>query len=209
MVQMLKHTFIFICTFFLVGCNQSAKSPYQFLLRHNISPPSQHSFTHCRGYGCAIKDKISLTDPEWTLITAPLKNRRSDARQERKALAHVIQNFENIIGTKNGTNNDLGGTFNFSSKSNQHDCVDETINTTTYLTLLFQKRLLYWHNVSQPQTRVPWAGSGLWPHQSALIVEKSSQTRYVVDSWFHDNGQPPEIIQLDLWKTGWKPSSLK
>lgn len=40
---------------------------------------------------------------------------------------------------------------------------------------------------------------------NTIIIETQSQKRYAVDSWFHNNGQPAEIITLEKWKKGWKP----
>jgi hypothetical protein len=30
----------------------------------------------------------------------------------------------------------------------------------------------------------------------------------VVDSWFRDNGQAPDIVDLETWKDGWKPEGF-
>lgn len=45
-----------------------------------------------------------------------------------------------------------------------------------------------------------------WPHTTAVISETVSGRRFAVDSWFHDNGQPPEIVALDIWRWGWSPA---
>jgi hypothetical protein len=90
-------------------------------------------------------------------------------------------------------------------KDNQHDCVDESLNTTIYLTLLEQKGLLRHHNVEDPTVRLPIIHSGRWPHQTAVISEIETSKFYAVDSWFHDNGAKAEIVPLRKWKDGWKP----
>ena len=43
----------------------------------------------------------------------------------------------------------------------------------------------------------------IFDHWSALIEEKSTAQRYVVDSWFRDNGQPAVIMSLGNWMN-WK-----
>jgi hypothetical protein len=30
----------------------------------------------------------------------------------------------------------------------------------------------------------------------------------VIDSWFRDNGELPDVVSLDIWKDGWKPEGF-
>ena len=39
----------------------------------------------------------------------------------------------------------------------------------------------------------------------AVIEDLDSGSRYVVDSWFFDNGQPPHIVRLEDWYAGQDP----
>ena len=111
-----------------------------------------------------------------------------------------------------GTESDKRGTFriledNDSNKYNprfQQDCVDETTNTTTYLLLLDQMELLHYHSPGFPVNRSPTVAAPWW-HRSATIMEKETQAKYVVDSWFHDNGKAAEIVSVAAWKDGWNP----
>ncbi len=36
-------------------------------------------------------------------------------------------------------------------------------------------------------------------------MEVGSGQSYAVDSWFHDNGVPAEIVPLPDWLSGWMP----
>ena len=50
----------------------------------------------------------------------------------------------------------------------------------------------------------------MFDHYSAAIEEISAQGagevgRFVVDSWFVDNGQPAVILRLEEWKKGAGP----
>lgn len=94
------------------------------------------------------------------------------------------------------------------AEGTQHDCVDESLNTTIYLTLLERKGLLKFHSVGTPTVRLPLIHAGRWPHQTATMIDTQSQIPYAVDSWFHDNGFPAEIIALEKWKKGWKPDAI-
>ena len=61
----------------------------------------------------------------------PAKN----AADERRRIALAIGEWEKIIGTRNGTWRDLGNTFSAGDMF-QQDCIDESTNTTVYLTLM-------------------------------------------------------------------------
>mgnify|MGYP006950043666 CR=1 FL=1 len=47
-----------------------------------------------------------------------------------------------------------------------------------------------------------------WPHTTAVVEEVASGERWAVDSWFHDNGVAPEILELPRWKAGWSPDDF-
>jgi hypothetical protein len=83
----------------------------------------------------------------------------------------------------------------------QLDCIDEATNTTVYLPMLAEANVLIFHQQASRTSR----GGLFSPHNTATITEIESNTRYAVDSWFDNNGKPPAIIPLTLWKSGWKP----
>ncbi|MBU6235894.1 MAG: hypothetical protein KGQ41_08615, partial [Alphaproteobacteria bacterium] len=87
----------------------------------------------------------------------------------------------------------------------QQDCVDESTNTTTYLRLLEMKGWLKFHTVSAPNSRLFLTSGNLGPHSTAVIEDKKTKAKFAVDSWYHDNGEPAEIVDLQEWKSGWKP----
>lgn len=185
--------------------------PYEGYLKQNeLKLPDPDDFEHCRGYGCAIRDQVSLTPREWKKITAPFQKSR-DAESERKAIAQAIGIFESIVGPKTGTADDVAGTFG-KVGTFQLDCVDESINTTLYLAMLEKKSLLKYHTVSSPTTRTPFTGMAqgrFWPHRSAVIYETTTNSAYAVDSWFRDNGAPADIVAITAWLYGWGPQQDK
>lgn len=178
------------------------------LERKNIHVDVQKPIPHCYGYGCAKKAEIELSQTEWAKIQRTMTPLAKTAEKERKNIRNAIAAFEQIMGEKAGTHTDKAGTFkNMGADGPQHDCVDESMNTTIYLKLLAQKQWLLHHNIEGPTVRLPVIHAGRWPHQTAVIREKDSESRFAVDSWFHDNGHPPEIVPLPEWKNGWKPLS--
>ncbi|MCB1563671.1 MAG: hypothetical protein KDJ75_08870, partial [Alphaproteobacteria bacterium] len=112
--------------------------------------------------------------------------------------------FERVVGPRAGTDDDVFGTFGKVGPG-QHDCIDESTNTTVYLSLLNQKGLIRFHSISAPDTRSPLFMRGRWPHRTAVVFENGTGTAYAVDSWFHDNGFDAEVVPLQRWKEGWKP----
>ena len=187
-------------------------TPQDYLKMHDIAPPTPQNFTHCYDYGCQTKVTLSL--PETTqrslyqIFTPPPQN----AAQEREKISKAIGRFETDIGQITGTKNDKYGTFRLyqdgtpESRRFQQDCVDESTNTTTYLSLLHQMGLLHFHSPSFPSSRQPFLSGGSWWHQSATIKDNKTGRRYAVDSWFDNNGHPAHIVTLDQWHDGWKPT---
>ncbi len=188
----------------LNACSNAPSSPYSYLKSQNISAPEQNSFKHCYNYGCERIVNVGFSDSDWKNIDALFTPSPKTPEQEREQISQAIGIFEQIVGEKTGTKADKFGTFRHMGRF-QHDCIDESTNTTIYLTILDARGLLKFHTPSSPDSRVPILNGGHWPHRTAIIYDKQSQQSYAVDSWFHDNGFPAEVILLSLWKKGWKP----
>lgn len=179
-----------------------------YLAKKNVAQPTSELVHHCHAYGCQAISKVELTKADWKKIQKIFKSKSKNAEAERKKIAKAIGVFEQIVGAKDGTDKDVRGTFVESGRY-QLDCVDESTNTTMYLALLQDKKLLKFHDVQAPTARVPIIHAGRWPHQTAVIRDIKTGEFYVVDSWFHDNGADAEIIDLKTWKSGWKPESVR
>lgn len=168
-------------------------------------PPTPRGFSICRAYGCNQVEHLSFTNQEWRTILALFDPPPADADAERQRVARAIARLEQLVGERTGTHRDLGGTFPGAFQEGQMDCVDEASNTTAYLTMFHAAGVLRFHQVEIPA----WRGFvlvGGWPHTAAVIRESASGELFVVDSWFHNNGLPPEIVPLQAWQEGWNPS---
>ena len=77
----------------------------------------------------------------------------------------------------------------------------------TYLTFLQKDGLVNFHDIGAPALR-GYIIKGGWPSNTATIIDRKTGIRYTVDSFFHKNGELPEIVALDFWMTGWKPPKL-
>ncbi len=198
--------FIALASFLILSAcaTGGAYSPQDYLQKKELRTlQTRANFQHCYGYGCRKVADVVLSDTEWKSIARGFST-VSSAEGERAQIALAIAKFENIVGAKTGTSADKAGTYaNIAPKS--HDCVDESVNTTIYLMMLRQNGLMKYHTMHAPSARFPALHGRFAPHQTASITETASGQRFAVDSWFHDNGVPAEIIEFDTWKKGWHP----
>lgn len=181
--------------------------PYQdYLLRKNLELPAPDSFDHCRAYGCQARDRVSLNKTEWAKVRQCFRNVRT-AAGERAAISRAVGLLERQVGAKTGTSGDLGGTFR-ETGAYQLDCVDESTNTTSYLAMMQNDRLLKFHTLQSPTYRTPMTTMGngkYWPHFTAVLTENKTRTAWAVDSWARDNGYRADIMKLEQWVRGEGP----
>lgn len=205
-----KKIILYTLALTLSGCASTSDSIHDyrsFLHNKGVDTIETAKFNHCRGYGCDVIDTIIFNESQWKeldyMFTPPSKT----AEQERKRIAIAIGWFERQVGKLNGTDKEIHGTFKKLGK-NQHDCVDESSNSTVYMSLMEQRGHLKFHKVRKPQVRAPFFGGGNWPHMTAVITETATGEEFAVDSWFENNGYPAHIALLEEWTWGWKPEKL-
>lgn len=167
-----------------------------------ITDPSPSRFSICHGGTCSNIAYAGLNERQWQAISSLLSSART-AREERDSIRAAIALLEKITGQLTDTYNDKAE--NDADKDTNHymDCIDESTNTSLYLTMLKNTGLLRWHSVEDRQTRGHFITG--WPHTTAVIRETRSGNLYAVDSWFMSNGKPPFIIPLEKWHKGWRP----
>ncbi len=191
----------------LTACSGAPGDYKSYLQSREIGLSTPESIRHCHAYGCQRISNINITKKDWRKITAIFRPRAKNAAAERLKIAKAIGLFERTVGPLAGTQFDERGTFR-KTGNNQLDCVDESTNTTTYISLLENAGLLKFHTLAGPTMRFPIVHAGRWPHQTAVIRETGSGILYAVDSWFRDNGAEADIIPLKEWKQGWKPPDV-
>lgn len=163
-----------------------------------ITDPSPARFSVCSEHTCRRVTVEGLQPEQWQrerrlFLPPPL-----DAAQERERIAQAIALMEAMVGPLTGTEQDKGRNFQGVGIEGQMDCIDESTNTTTYLTMLLKDGLLKWHSVEDRATRGFFIFG--WPHTTAVIRDTVTGQLYSVDSWFLDNGQPPYIQKLEDWR---------
>lgn len=86
------------------------------------------------------------------------------------------------------------------------DCVDNSSNTTTYLSILRDIGELNGWAVSAPKVRNRLNISAV--HWTAVIIDTESRLSWSVDSWYRPNGHLPMVMPLSSWmdkKNAWEP----
>jgi hypothetical protein len=168
-----------------------------------IVDPTPDHFSVCHEYGCRQVDTVALPPQQWQTIVQLFRTPANTPAQERAQIRQAIAQMETFAGALTGTSGDKGGDLKGLGLPGQMDCIDESVNTMTYLRLLARDGLLKWHTVEDRATR-GWFIRG-WPHTAAVIRDTNDNRDYVVDSWFLDNGKPPYILLLQEWRAGWEP----
>lgn len=207
-----------LLSFLVVGCNAKnaglapikpifiIDNPQELIASINrpfIEFPKPNHYSICHGHTCSKYAFISLTTSQWAEVAALFHPPLENAQQERRQIKLAIALLETTTGEQAGTDKDRAENDTSKGLNGQLDCIDEATNTTVYLRMLSEANLMVFHQQASRTSR----GGLLTPHNTATIIEIESNTRYAVDAWFGKNGEPPAIIPLALWKSGWKPES--
>jgi len=187
-----RHGFarVAVAGLFLAGCVNHEP----LVLESRIEPEAIPVF-----YGGGRKHGaiVRLSSDEWTELRTLFEPAAPSSHDERVAIARAVQRLEQIVGAQTPTGADKAQNEKNPDWYGHQDCVDESTNTTIYLQLLQQHELLQHHVVLGRVRRTRW---GTHMHWTAQIRDESDGTRYVVDSWFRDNGQPPYVQRAEDWE---------
>lgn len=154
----------------------------------------------CSGYGCQIADHFSLSENEFAQLATILKAGETSPAEERAAIAEAVGWFERTArrhlkyqaDEKKAYQRNIG-------KRGQMDCVDESLNTTVYLSFMQARGLLKHHRVRGHYAERGLIVDGRYPHKSAVIREKGGR-EWSVDSWYDANGERARIMPLAEWR---------
>lgn len=170
-----------------------------------LAPPTPASFSICHGHTCRFVAQAGFSIAQWQSIETAFAGGFASAQREREILPVIIGMMETLVGVQTGTGGDLAENHARHGESGQMDCIDESSNTLTYLTLLDDAALLRWHRVGTRLNRGPYTLVMQAPHSAAEMIELATGTRYAVDSWFGANGQPAMVVSQAVWARGYRP----
>lgn len=163
--------------------------------------PEAASPVVCHGFGCAYQTRIFLRNTDKAQIKklfGPAAAKSADG--ERKAMAAIMAWFEKRVAAEAGTAKakaraGLGS----AGDPSQFDCLDKTRNTVGVLLILDDMGLLKHHAIDAPESR-GLILNGL-PHTTAVVRERKSGQKWVVDGWTHNNGELPDVLPLETWRS--------
>ncbi|MGD9802353.1 MAG: hypothetical protein AB7E81_14175 [Hyphomicrobiaceae bacterium] len=169
----------------------------------NIREPHGNTVYVCHAYGCKLQTHFRFTDQDIAALSRLMKTTRKDgsAAEERRAIAYAIGWMERRTGDVIGTKSDRPG-FDFMGPGDptQQDCVDEASNSTSYLLVLANNKLLRHHTIGTPFAKEnPLRGLAGWVHWTAVIRETATGQTWAVDSWVGANGENPAIVETEKW----------
>jgi hypothetical protein len=180
----------------------------EYLTRYAETDPTPASFIECHGFSCAERSRVSLSPGEWAKVKAPLLARAPNARAERAKIALAVAAMQKIVGVKTGTgvhqwtHRDMMILPNLGDPT-QRDCIDEAVNTWTYMTMMERAGLFRFHKVAE----LGYAGlpADTNPRNTAVLRETAGGALYAVDASLVDGGEPPLVMPLSVWAGDWPP----
>lgn len=196
-----KYLKIILCIPLLCACT---KGQGISLHQYKQEKPTRENFKLCHGYSCTHRTDISISDENWKRITSLFANPAANAKAERQNIAHAMALIEKTIIDISGMIPDRAEAKNFETDKDQMDCLDETINTSRYLSFLEKENAFKFHKTSSPIHRGYFI-DGLWPHNTATITEIQTGDIYAVDSYYAETGLKAHIIPKDIWLDDWSP----
>jgi hypothetical protein len=112
-----------------------------YLDRYADPSPVLASVLECHGFSCSETSRATLSRDAWRRVAAVFVPHAKDAPTERRQIAHGVALIQLLVGQQTGTaahqstHRDEDILPNLSDPS-QLDCIDEAVNTWTYLTLM-------------------------------------------------------------------------
>lgn len=175
------------CAFALAGWAQTPA----------LAATSHEAIPVCYNFGCKVRDIVSLTPREWTEVSGWFRIPAATAEEERQQIKQAIGWMEVVVGNHTPTHRDKGLDLEEGAEfPGQLDCIDESLNTTTYLKLFEHQGLIRHHRVLDRAYR----RALLDQHWAGQIEELATGRRFAVDSWFQDNGILPYVQEMSEWE---------
>jgi len=165
----------------------------------------------CHGFGCRYKDIVSISADEWNQIKAFFQPPATSPDEERRQIRKAAGWFEVIMGHHTpiyldqpkdnypdrfkSASEQRAGTSRDTGTIGQLDCVDDSLNMTTYLTLMDKAGLFKFHKAVERAYR----RSAVDQHFAGQIEEIDTGQRWAVDSWFYGYGNLPVVEATKEW----------
>ena len=150
----------------------------------------------CYDFSCKTLQQVVLSAEEWRSVIGWFYPAAPTAVEEREQLRQAIGWMEVVIGRHTPTHRDKGLNLEKNPEfPGQLDCIDESLNITTYMQLFQDQGHLRRHRVIDRAYRK----AGFDAHWAGQIEEINTGERFVIDSWFQDNGMLPYLSPSTDW----------
>lgn len=186
----------------VAGCvEQSRGAPDLWYDAHDAVPPRKTAVSVCHGFGCKLKTSVAFTGADIAAMRKAIGPARTPA-DERAGVARMVAWAERRVAPTVGSADDVPGLDLVNAGvAGQMDCIDEATNTTSYLLVAAENRLLRHHSVGKPVARGFFI-DGRYPHATATLIDPDG-TPWAIDSWPHRNGAEPDVMLLSEWFAKW------
>jgi hypothetical protein len=198
-------TGIFVVTGLLLASAPCAAAELDFAIVKTLEQlalpvPDPANPVVCHGFGCAYRTPILLRNADKAQLKKLFSGPAAKSPEaERKALAVMMAWFEKRVAAEAGTATAKARAgFGHAGDPSQFDCLDKTSNTVGVLVVIAQMGLLHYHVIEPPESR-GFLINGL-PHTTAVVRDRRSGQKWVVDGWTHNNGELPDVMPLDEWR---------
>jgi hypothetical protein len=149
----------------------------------------------CYNFACRARATIAIPPSEWSEVADWFATPALNAAQERDQIRKAVGWLEVIAGRYTPIHRDKPQNEVAGGSHGQMDCIDESLNVTTFLALLERQGLLRFHRVVERAYR-----RTMWDqHWAGQIEDLTSGERWVVDSWFHEYGRLPYVQTAVSW----------
>ena len=150
----------------------------------------------CYDFSCKTIQQVVLSAEEWRSVIGWFYPAAPTAVEEREQLRQAIGWMEVVIGRHTPTHRDKGLNLEKNPEfPGQLDCIDESLNITTYMQLFQDQGHLRRHRVIDRAYRK----AAFDAHWAGQIEEIDTGERFVIDSWFQDNGMLPYLSPSTDW----------
>ena len=162
----------------------------------------------CFNYGCLAESEVHYADEQLAQVRSALGG-AANAAEERQQLSLAIGWLLAWAGRQTPIVADRGGNTADDGVYGRMDCIDHSTTTSRLLRLLETRGWLRFHRVIEPVSRVRYLFQVHYSAQIEEVVpagqasgELAEPARYVVDTWFRDNGRPAVVMTLQRWLAG-------
>lgn len=164
-------------------------------------PPTANQMMVCYGFVCRRKLVLHFSPGERATLKTIVSSGRASAAEERKALQRAFVWFDRRVGREIGTSRRVArADFRAGDDAGNFDCFDTTRNAVSLLLIFQEWGLLSHHVVTDPEFRGKFL-IGQTPHNTAVLIEKKTGQKWVIDMWTTAYGQVPDVMPLEKWLT--------